>query len=125
MKPYCEVVVSNVLPAMRALIANKLLNKYGLTQKEAAELLGLTQPALSQYVQESRGFKTKLLKENPKIMKMIDDLAEDIASGKNDPKEMQFRICEICKAIRKSKLICSMHEKIYPAIAPASICPDL
>ena len=125
MKPYCEVVVSTILPAMRSLITNELLNKYGLTQKQAADLSGLTQPAISQYSRESRGIKTKLLEKHPKIMKMIDDLTKDIVSGKIDPKGMQSRFCEICKMIRKNKLICSMHKEIYPAIAPASECPDL
>ena len=125
MKPYCEVVVSTVLPAMRSLITNNLLKKYDLTQKEAADLLGLTQPAISQFNRESRGFKTKLLEKHPKIMEMIDELTNDIVSGRIEPKGIQTRFCKICKTIRKMKLICSLHEDIYPAIAPASICPDL
>lgn len=125
MKPYCEVVVSTILPAMRSLITNELLKKYGLTQREAAKISGLTQPAVSQYSRESRGFKTKLLEKNPKIMRMIDDLTKDIVSERITPKEIQSRFCKICKTIRESKLICSMHEDIYPAIAPASECPDL
>ena len=125
MKPYCEVVVSTILPAMRSLITNELLKKYGLTQKQAADLSGLTQPAISQYSRESRGSKTKILEKHPKIMRMIDDLTKDIVSGRIGSKEIQSRFCEICKTIRENKLICSMHEEIYPGIAPASVCPDL
>jgi len=125
MKPYCEVIVTTILPAIRSIITKELLSSYHLTQKEAANLLGLTQPAISQYNRESRGFKVKILEKQPRIMKMIDDLTRDIAAERLNAKEIQSRFCEICKIIRGSKLICSMHEDIYPAIAPASECPDL
>lgn len=107
MKPYCEIVVSTILPAMRSLIANELLKKYGLTQRQTADLLCLTQPAISQYSRESRGFKTKILEKHPKIMRMIDDLTEDIVSRRIEPKEIQSKFCEICKTIRENKLIYS------------------
>ena len=92
MKPFCEVIVTTVLPAIRSLITKELLNTYNLTQKEAAHLLGLTQPAISQYNRESRGFKVKLLEKQPEIMKMIDGLSKDIVSGKVSPKEMQSKL---------------------------------
>ena len=125
MKPYCEVIVTTILPAIRSIVTKELLSGYHLTQKEAADLLGLTQPAVSQYYRESRGFKVKLLEKYPSIMKMIDDLTKDIAAERLDAKEMQSRICSICKFIRKNKLICSLHEEIYPLIVPRSECPDL
>jgi len=56
---------------------------------------------------------------------MIENLTKDIVSRRVSPKEIQSRFCEICKTIRENKLICSMHIDIYPAIAPASVCPDL
>jgi predicted transcriptional regulator len=125
MKPYCEVIVTTILPAIRSIITKELLSNYNLTQKEAADLLGLTQPAISQYYRESRGFKVKLLEKHPKIMKMIDDLTRDIAAERLDAKEIQAKFCFICKLIRKNKLICSLHEEIYPLIVPFSECPDL
>ena len=125
MKPYCEVIVTTILPAIRSIITKELLSSYHLTQKEAADLLGLTQPAVSQYFRESRGFKVKLLEKQTKIMKTIDDLTREIAAERLNAKEIQSRFCEICKAIRENRLICSIHEEIYPAIAPASVCPDL
>jgi len=124
MKPFCEVIVTTVLPAIRSLITKELLNTYNLTQKEAADLLGLTQPAISQYNRESRGFKVKILEKQPEIMKMIDDLSKNIVSGKVNPKEMQSKFCKICKAVRSSRVICHLHEEIYPSIAPCLKCPE-
>jgi len=124
MKPFCEVIVSSILPAIRSIITKELLGTYGLTQKEAADLLGLTQPAISQYSRESRGFKVKLLEKQPEIMKMIDDLTKDIVSERMSPKQIQSKFCEICKNIRESRVICYLHEEIYPQIAPCLKCPD-
>lgn len=124
MKPFCEVIVTTVLPAIRSLITKELLGTYNLTQKEAANLLGLTQPAISQYNRESRGFKVKILEKQPEVMKMIDDLSKDIVSGKVSPKEMQSEFCEICKTVRTSRVICHLHEEIYPSIAPCIKCPE-
>jgi len=122
MKPFCEVVVADVLPAIRALITRELLTNYNLTQKEVADLLGLTQPAVSQYLRESRGRKVKIFQDNEKIMKLIEKLSKDIVTKKPEGKEIQRRFCEICKEIRKAGLICKLHEKIYPKIYPCDEC---
>ena len=124
MKPFCEVIVTTILPAIRSLITRELLSSYHLTQKEAADLLGLTQPAISQYYRESRGFKVKILEKQPEIMKMIDALTKEIAAEKLKAKEIQSRFCSICKNVRKSKVICRLHEEIYPSIIPCSGCPE-
>ena len=125
MKPFCEVIVTSVLPAIRSIITKELLNTYKLTQKEAADLLGLTQPAISQYIRESRGLKVKLLERQPEIMRMIDDLSRDILHEKIRPKDLQLRFCKICKSVRESRVICHLHEDMYPSIAPCSQCPEV
>jgi len=124
MKPFCEVIVASVLPAIRSIMTRELLNTYGLKQQEVADLLGITQPAVSQYIRESRGMKVKLLEKHPEIMKMIDDFSRDIVHEKIKPKEFQLKICGICKSIRKNRLICHLHEEMYPSIAPCSICTE-
>lgn len=122
MKPFCEIIVMTILPAMRSMITKELLTTYNLTQKEASDLLGLTQPAISQYSRDSRGYKVKLLEKYPKITEMIDDLTKNINSGKFNPRELQTELCKVCKKIRESKILCSMHEEIYPSIAPCHEC---
>jgi len=124
MKPFCEVVVTSVLPAIRSIITRELLNTYKLTQREAAALLGLTQPAISQYIRESRGIKVKILEKRPEIMKMIDDLTRDIVHEKIRPRNLQMKFCKICKSVRDSRIICHLHEEMYPSIAPCSECPE-
>ena len=123
MKPFCEVIVSTILPAIRSLITRELLKTYGLTQKQVAELLGLTQPAISQYNREYRGFNIQLLEKDPEIIEMIDVLTEKIYDGKLTPVQILSSFCNICKKVRESRIICSLHEQIYPQIAPCLKCP--
>jgi len=122
MKPFCEVVVMTVLPAIRSLITRQLMDDYKFTQQQTADLLGLTQPAVSQYVKQSRGVKVRILERQPEIMVMIDDLTKDVATSKLRPRELQSKFCQICKEIRKKRIICYLHEEIYPSIVPCSEC---
>lgn len=124
MKPFCEVIVTTILPAIRSLITKELLKTYGLTQKQVAELLGLTQPAISQYNREYRGFNIKLLEKDPEIIKIIDDLTEQIYERKLTPDQILLSFCNICKKVRENRIICSLHEEIYPQIAPCLKCPQ-
>lgn len=124
MKPFCEVVVSSILPGIRSVLTRELLTTYHLTQKQTADLLGLTQPAISQYSIEARASKVKLLERQPEILKMIEDLAYNIVNKNIKHKEIQLRFCKICKSIRQSRIICRLHEEMYPQIAPCIKCPE-
>ncbi len=122
MKPFCEIITSTVLPAIRSIMTKELLTTYDLTQKQTADLLGLTQPAISQYNREARGSKVKILQKEPEVMKMIDELTKNIVDKRMDGKEINQAFCNICKKIRKTRIICGLHEDIYPSIAPCSEC---
>ena len=60
-KIFCENIFDDIMPALRAIVANNLTSKYGMTQQEASKKLGLTQPAVSQYKSGLRGKKLKKL----------------------------------------------------------------
>ena len=59
-KNFFDMMVQEVLPSVRALMARKLL-EHGFSQKQAAEKLGLTQPAISQYKRNLWGFRKDFL----------------------------------------------------------------
>jgi hypothetical protein len=122
MKPFCEIIVAKILPAMRAIVTRELIETYGLKQTEAAKRLGITQPAISQYSRELRGYNVKLLKSNPKIMKDIKKLTAEIASGETKSSMIPGRICQICGDIRRERIICKLHESNYPSISPCNQC---
>ena len=122
MKPFCEVVTVSVLPAVRSIMTRELLTTYKMTQQDAADTLGLTQPAVSQYNKQSRGSRVKLLEKEKEVVEMIKKLTKEIVDKKINAKEVNQRFCEICKKVREKKLICRIHEDICPSIAPCREC---
>ena len=125
MKPFCEIIVSDMLPALRAVITDELSKTYGLSQTQISKKLGITQPAISQYKREMRGQKTKLILSNKKVMKAVKELAHDVAIKDVDPMQMHKRMCDICKKVREEKLICKMHKDASQFEGSCSMCIEL
>ncbi|MFH1473678.1 MAG: helix-turn-helix domain-containing protein [Candidatus Aenigmatarchaeota archaeon] len=122
MKPYCETVAQVLLPTLRALIAKELIEKYKFTQQDAASKLGLTQSAISQYSRNLRGSKIKILERDKEINEQIEEFASRIASGELDSSNTIVPFCNICKKVRKSKILCSIHKKAFPELKDCDIC---
>ncbi|HHF55590.1 MAG TPA: helix-turn-helix domain-containing protein [Thermoplasmatales archaeon] len=97
-KTPCEYIVWGVLPCIRKKLA-EVLYKKGLSQKEIAEMLGVSNAAISQYLSNKRG---KLGKFDDEIEREIEISAEEIIKGCDVVDEM-CRICRIIK--RKNKFI--------------------
>jgi predicted transcriptional regulator len=55
MKIFCEIMLTQILPAIKAIAAREMLKKYHMTQLEIAKVLGVTQAAISQYKNKIRG----------------------------------------------------------------------
>ena len=105
MKFLCEVVSTSIMPTLRSLLAHELLNRYGLNQTEVSYLLGITQPAISQYRKGVRGQKSKALQSNKEIMELVKNLSADIAMHKVSAIEVHTRICQISEEIIARKIL--------------------
>ena len=95
-----EIEVWYILPTIRRELAVALKNE-GLKQNEIAERLGITNAAVSQYIQNKRAGTIKFSKD---IMNAIKKSANNIAKGSSVMQE----IFNIEKVIKKSKMICKM-----------------
>ena len=100
MKSPCEEIVWDVLPGIRAAIAEELI-KHGLSQKEVSKLLGITPPAVSQYISKKRGYSI-VFDQEARIE--IENLADDLI--KNNAINLTERICRICQEIRGDEAYC-------------------
>jgi uncharacterized protein len=100
MKSPCEEIVWEVLPSIRAAIAEELI-KRGLSQKEVSKSLGITPPAVSQYVSKKRGYSMEFGED---IKTAIGKLADDLIQKK--AVNLTERICQICKDIRGDDSYC-------------------
>ncbi len=104
MRPPCEEISKNVLPAIRVILVKDLTDRHKLNQVEVAKRLGITQPAVSQYLRSLRGTShTKALLKRSDLMKSIRKLSDAIASGKARGIRIAEMYCEICKVLRKGK----------------------
>ncbi len=102
MKAPCEVIVWDVLPGIRAALAEELV-KEGVSQKAASELLGITPAAISQYISKKRGYKIEF---QDAVKAEIKKLATDVIQGGVD--SLSLRICEICMKLRADGTVCRL-----------------
>ncbi|MCK9407034.1 MAG: helix-turn-helix domain-containing protein [Methanothrix sp.] len=100
MKSPCEEIVWDVLPSIRAAIAEELI-KRGMSQKDVSRMLGITPPAVSQYVSKKRGYNIEFRED---IREAIGKLAEDLIEGEVD--DLVERICRVCRMLQEDNNAC-------------------
>ena len=107
MSARCETIGKYVLPVFRALVAKELVNTHHLTQVEAAQKLGTTQAAISQYVNSKRAFKgtEQLNGALPKIQTQAQKTAEKLAEGKISWAEVTVDFCKICATFSEAEAV--------------------
>ncbi|WP_157197334.1 transcriptional regulator [Methanohalobium evestigatum] len=92
----CQVIVWDVLPAIRAALASELV-KNGVSQRKVAELFDMAPSAVSQYITKKRGYRIEFDED---IKNSISQLASEIQKGTVD--DVSDKICEICKKLRSN-----------------------
>ena len=98
-----EIEVWYLIPALRRGLAKIFVEDYGLTQKKSAEILGITNSAISQYLSSKRGGKINFTEKETKEIKKS---AEKIIKKNED---LMKELYDLCVLLRKSKTICNMH----------------
>ena len=111
----CEVAVKCLLPVVRAMLAKELTTKHNLKQADAANLLGVSQQAISLYYRKIRG-KALNLEKDEEITLLVENLAESLSKDKLTHKEFIPKFCKICKTIRAKGLLCKMHKAFDPSV---------
>ena len=92
----CEKAVWYYLPQIRADLAKELV-KTGMTQSNAAKMLGVTLAAVSQYLHKKRGgqnIKSRVYKQE--IRSAVDKIRE----GATGPELYSF-VCKCCQILKK------------------------
>jgi len=91
MKFESEVVTEELLPAVRSIMASKLQDEYGLNQYEIAEVLDVTQPAVSQYLNNKRAKQRIVddLKDDPQTGILLNDAVDKAAKEESFTEELR------------------------------------
>jgi len=111
----CEIAVKSVLPAVKAFMAKKLVEKYGLNQDKVAEILGISQSAVSKYKRKVRGYVIKI-DDIEEVESLIDKLISLLRSETCQRTEFLKFFCQTCMLIRKKGLMCQFCQKTDPKI---------
>ncbi len=90
-------MVRYILPTVRSVVTKELVNRYGLPEAVVAKRLGITQPAVSQYLHSKRGKKQLLpLSSSRKIETAAKKMAAKISKGNISSTYLAKMTCELC-----------------------------
>jgi len=111
----CEVAVKSLVPAIRSAVARELTQTYGLKQKDAATLLGVTQTAVSKYTRHVRGTVLKI-EDVEEVQPRIKEIVVSLANGHMSKYELVAEFCVVCEIIRRKGLMCELCKLSDPSI---------
>ena len=109
-----EIEAKSLIPAVRAILAKKLIKEYSLKEEDVAKVLGITQAAVSNYVRGTRGDIELIskLESVREIMRMIDDIARDLSTNKAYTPSTLAKFIGLCNYMRYTLIICDVHHSI-------------
>jgi predicted transcriptional regulator len=102
----CEVGVKTVLPAVKAIMARSIVQKYGYTEKQTANLLGLSQSAVSRYVGRQRGANLSAIENTQEVSALIEQMVITVIKAPKNKAQLLDLFCTTCASIREKGLIC-------------------
>jgi predicted fused transcriptional regulator/phosphomethylpyrimidine kinase/predicted transcriptional regulator len=108
----CEIVTEQLLPLMRKALVEELVIKHGVSQLQAAKIVGVTQPAVSSYLHSQPRMREEF-KGSSKIEELAKNITEDWISGKLSETDAIQRVCELCTEMRSNGPICTIHHNNY------------
>ena len=96
MKLTNESILKNFIPSIRVSVAKELATKQNLNQHEIAELLGITQAAVSKYLSGNYSSVIKTLEQTGRVRNISKKITGKIVlTKKMEPTEIA---CDDCKS---------------------------
>ena len=98
-----EIEIWYLIPALRRELTKVFIESHGLNQKRVAEILGITEPAVSQYLKSKRGKEMQFSKK---------EIVHIQIAGKKmieDEDNVMKILYDLCVVFRGSKVICDLH----------------
>ncbi len=118
----CEVAVKTVSPAIRALIAQTLLEKHKLKEIQVAQILGITQSAVSKYSKRVRGTAIPF-DSLPEVRTLTDNMIDLLLTNPVQQVEVMKLFCQACSIIRSRGLMCPLcQENQCPKVDGCDFC---
>jgi hypothetical protein len=110
-----EVVVDEFLPTFRALLAADLRER-GLTQSEVADLLGVSQSAVSKYAHGEVETNDRVAGDD-RVRELVARLGEGLAGGDVTPVQALVEAEVLVRKLERGDLLARLHEAAFPPLA--------
>lgn len=120
-----EIETKTLIPALRAILAKKLMESYNIQEEDISKMLGVTQAAISNYIRGTRGnleLITKLLSIK-EVSEMIDEIASNLSTNMAYTPASLSKFIGLCNYIKSSLLICDIHHNLETNIDEA-VCKE-
>ena len=99
------------MPAIKALMARTIMENHGMKEQQVAEILGLSQSAISRYTTKERG-NIITIENVPEVQTLIDKMVNLLLYEKSQKTtEVLETFCQVCKIIREKGLMCELCQK--------------
>ncbi|MGB9952605.1 thiamine-phosphate synthase family protein [Haloarcula marismortui] len=109
-----EIVVDDFLPTFRSLLADALRER-GLTQSEVADLLGISQSAVSKYVHGDVARQEDLLAHRG-LEELVERLADGLADGDMSPVQALVETEVFIRELEQGGVLAQIHEDAVPEL---------
>lgn len=122
------VIVTQILPAIRVMVARELVYNHGLKPIEAAVKMDVTPAAITQYIKGLRGkYPIETIEKSRKAKKIISELTSELVKDEVDIIFVLNMLCKACKAISSEGLLCDLHKELMLSLRKhkCKICPML
>lgn len=93
-KTPCETALWKVLPSIRKELVIYLVDDKKLPRKKVSKIVGVTEPAISQYLKNKRGKIKFTTNQKKEIKKVGDKLADDYSK-----KKFVKCMCKLCSCM--------------------------
>ncbi|WP_135667140.1 thiamine-phosphate synthase family protein [Halorhabdus rudnickae] len=110
-----EIVVEEFLPTFRSMLAERLRDR-DLTQREVADLLGISQSAVSKYA-HGEVERNETLLADQRLAELVDRLADGLADGEMSRVQALAETEVFVRRLEEGDLLSQLHEEAFPPLA--------
>ncbi|OIB58721.1 thiamine-phosphate synthase family protein [Natrialba sp. SSL1] len=111
-----EIVVDEFLPTIRSLLAGELRER-GLTQSDVADVLGISQSAVSKYAHGDVTINERIA-DDERVSATIEELADGLSTGDVTPVQALIELEVLVRELETGgDLLAQLHEEAVPELA--------
>jgi len=110
------VGVKTILPAVKAIMARSIVKNHGLNEKQTADLLGLSQSAVSRYIGRGRGDNLLAIENAGEVLTLIDQMVLSLIKEPENRSKVLELFCKTCTTIRQKGLMCPKCQAEMPQV---------